>query len=236
MRKQYFRWMFIVGGIVCFSYGLFTLIYHFNHGNGLNIPSLLFLIVGALALITYGVLYLISLCEKKKKAQIKEEEKIEPIVVEQVEEKPEPVKTTKEETPVIKTERKRDYTYTRSSSRDYDTDAYVKLVGYGPVLRVNGNRIIDMRSNTYYRIQGNMVYQDGSGPVFEINGNRIKLAFGGYLYEISGSNINKTFGGFYASISGGYITTHDLKEKYEITDSLNIKQQLAVVALLFGQY
>ena len=100
--------MFLIGGIVCFSYGLFTLVYHFNHGNGLNIASLLLLIVGALALIAYGVLYLFSLSEKKKKAQINEEEKkVEPIVDEPKEEKPEPVKTTKEETPVVKTERKR---------------------------------------------------------------------------------------------------------------------------------
>ena len=76
----------------------------------------------------------------------------------------------------------------------------------------------------------------GGGPVFEINGNSIKLAFGGYLYEISGSNINKVYGGFYASISGIYIQTFDLKQKYEMTDSFNKKQMLAIAALIFGTY
>ena len=113
---------------------------------------------------------------------------------------------------------------------------YVKKVGYGPVLRVTGNRILDMRNNTYYRVQGSIVSQDGSGQAFEINGNRIRSAFGGYLYEISGSNINKVFGGFYASISGNYITLFDLSEKYETTGSLNQKQLLVVAALLFGTY
>ena len=73
----------------------------------------------------------------------------------------------------------------------------------------------------------------GSGPVFEISGNRIREAFGGYLFEISGSSINKTCGGFYASISGNYIQTYDLSEKYEMTDSFNRLQLLAIVALLF---
>ena len=113
---------------------------------------------------------------------------------------------------------------------------YVKQVGYGPLLRVEGDRIIDMRSNTYYRLENNMLMQDGYGPVFEIRGNQIKNAFGGYLYEISGSNINKTFGGFYASISGNYITLFDLSIKYEMTNQLSKKQLLAVVALLFGKY
>ena len=90
-----------------------------------------------------------------------------------------------------------------------------------------------MHSNAYYRIQGNIVYQDGSGVVYEINGKRIRSAFGSYLFEISGSNINKIFGGFYASISGGYITVHDLSEKYEMTDSFSASQLLVIAALLF---
>ena len=124
-----------------------------------------------------------------------------------------------------------------SSSSSYSVSTvYVKQVGYGPLLRVEGNRILDMRSNTYYRIEDNMVMQEGYGPVFEIRGNQIKNAFGSFLYELSGSNINKVFGGFYASISGNYITLYDLSIKYEMTDSLSKSQILAVAALLFGKY
>lgn len=108
-----------------------------------------------------------------------------------------------------------------------------KKVGYGPVLRVEEDEILDMRSNTYYRTDGNIVKRSSSGPVYEISGNRIRSAFGSYLFEISGGSVYKTFGGFYASISGGYLQTYDLSEKYEISGSLSIKQQLAVVALLF---
>ena len=93
-----------------------------------------------------------------------------------------------------------------------------------------------MRSNTYYVIEGNMVKMRGQGPIYEISGSRIRDAFGGYLYEISGSSVNKTFGGFFASIESGYLQTHDLKVKYEIPSSLNMKQKLAIVALLFGSY
>ncbi|MCR5184632.1 MAG: hypothetical protein K6C32_00925 [Bacilli bacterium] len=158
--------------------------------------------------------------------------KEEPKPIEEV--KPQPVK--KEEKPSYKTTSEhKETTYKRSSYSIYDVDdIYVKKVGYGPILRVTGNRILDMRSNTYYRLQGNMLNQEDSGPIFEINGDRIKSAFGGYLYEISGSNINKVFGGFYASISGNYIALYDLSEKYETTGSLNKKQLLIIAALLFG--
>ena len=141
-------------------------------------------------------------------------------------------------TPKVEYKPRSDVTYeSRRTSSIYDNETiYVRKVGYGPVLRVCGNRVLDMRSNTYYSIQGNFVYQDGSGPVFEISGNRIRSAYGGYLYEISGSNINKVFGGFFASISGNYITKFDSSEKYEISSSLNRAQQLTVTALLFGEY
>lgn len=113
---------------------------------------------------------------------------------------------------------------------------YVKLVGYGPLLRIEGSRILDMRNSTYYRIEGNTVMQEGYGIRYEIRGNQIRDAFGGYLYEYSGGNINKVFGGFYASVSGSYITLFDLSQKYEMTDSLSQKQILVTAALLFGKY
>lgn len=123
------------------------------------------------------------------------------------------------------------------SSSIYDSSystVYVKMVGYGPLLRVEGPRILDMRNNIYYRIEGDKVMQDGSGLRYEIRGNQIRDAFGGYLYELSGSNINKVYGGFYASISGNYITLYDSSRKFETTGSLSKKQTLVVAALLFG--
>ena len=112
----------------------------------------------------------------------------------------------------------------------------MKQVGYGPVLRIEGNRIVDMRSNTYYRIEGDRLMQEGYGIRYEIRGNAIRDAFGGFLYEYNGSSINKTFGGHYASVSGNYITVYDLSMKYEMTGDLSKKQILAVAVLLFGRY
>ena len=160
-----------------------------------------------------------------------EEEKSE--VVEPTKEDKEPssnIERKKEEIAYVPKE-KRSYF---SSSDSYVSTSYVKLIGYGPVLRVEGNRILDMRTSTYYRIENNVVNQEGYGIRYEINGNKIRDAFGSYLYEISGSNINKVFGGFYASISGNYLTLFDSSKKYEMTDSLSKKQLLIVAALLFG--
>ena len=113
---------------------------------------------------------------------------------------------------------------------------YVKRLGYGPVLRIEGDEILEMRSNTYYRIEGNYVKRSGGGPAFEISSNRIKSAYGSGLYEISGDNVSKTFGGHYAGFSGNRLQTNDLREQYECTGSLNLRQKLTVVALLFGSY
>ena len=134
---------------------------------------------------------------------------------------------------------KRDYSKPKTNRSSYDSDrgsAYISKVGEGLILRVEGNRIRDMRNNTYYRIQGNIVHQEGSGPVFEISGNRIRLAFGNYLYELSGGNLNKVYGGYFASVDGGRITKHDLSEIYEISGSLDSTQKLVVAALIFGAY
>ena len=237
MRKQHFLWTYLVLATVLTVYGGYTLIYHFRHNDKLHVLSLIFLIVGGVMFLAFLVLLFISLRKQNKATQVIEATIIEPEPEKVIEEK---VESIKEEAPVetIKTApRRSDVTYVREKVSVYDADdVYVKQVGYGPLLRVTGNRILDMRTNTYYRIQGNNVHQEGSGPVFEINGNSIRSAFGGYLYEISGSNINKVYGGFYASINGNYITLYDASEKYETTGSLNKKQMLAVAALLFGAY
>ena len=239
MRKQYLGWMILVFGIVGVAYGVSLLIYHFNHGNGLYAPALVLFIFGLVALITLVTLSLINYFQKKKiKEEPVPEEKEDVKEVKSKEEitptsKPEVKSRPKEKSEYVpKSERK---ISSSSSTRSYYS-VYIKQVGYGPIMRVDGDRILDMRNNTYYRIEGNMVKQEGYGPLFEIRGNQIKNAFGGYLYEISGSNINKVYGGFYASISGHYITLYDLSVKYEMTDSLSKNQLLAVAALLFGKY
>lgn len=234
MRRIYFSWIIAVLGIFGTVYGAYLLIYHFNHGNGLSAFSLVLLIIGIVCLLLSIPMWIISYINNKKMNDepthppVKEEPKKE--VVEQPKE--EKIETVQIQKPVRSgyVSVSNDKTYTSY----VPTTVYVKQVGYGPVLRVEGNRILDMRSNTYYRIEGNMVNQEGSGPVFEIRNNQIKSAFGGYLFELSGSNINKVYGGFYASISGNYISLYDLSMKYEVTDSLSKKQILVVAALLFG--
>ena len=236
MRRIYFSWIIAVIGIFGTVYGAYLLAYHFNHGNGLSVLSLVLLILGIVCLSLSIPMWIISYINNKKRKDeptpppVKEEPKEE--MVEQPKE--EKIELVQRQKPVHSgyVSRSDDKTYTSY----VPTTVYVKQVGYGPVLRVEGNRILDMRSNTYYRIEGNMVNQEGYGPVFEIRDNQIRSAFGGYLYELSGSNINKVYGGFYASISGNYISLYDLSMKYEMTDSLSKKQILVVAALLFGSY
>jgi hypothetical protein len=240
MRRRYFLWTIAVFGIIGTAYGASSLIYNFKKGEGLFISGLILLIIGIIALLVFLFFFSIQYVSNKNKmnAPIPSEFKEEKVIEED--------KDTKEtasfnEKSEIEQEKKREYFYKaerneRTSYRYSVSTIYVKQVGYGPILRIDGNRILDMRTNTYYRIENNMVNQEGYGPVFEISGNQIKNAFGGYLYELSGSNINKIFGGFYASISGNYITLYDLSVKYEITDSMSKNQILAVAALLFGKY
>ena len=240
MRKNSIFWAIAVFGIIGTGYGGYSVIYSYINKKEPSILAMFLLIFGGIALVGSIILLIAGFIASKKNKEdtpVEEEPKEEPIKEEITEEK-EPVTETH-----IKEELEDEVECTsRKESRNasiYDNDystIYVKLVGHGPILRIEGNRIIDMRDNTYYRIEGNMVMEEGSGPAFEIRGNQIRSAFGSYLYEISGSNINKVFGGFYASISGNYITIHDLSNKYETTGSLSKTQLLVVAALLFGRY
>ncbi|MCR5309587.1 MAG: hypothetical protein K6E21_05720 [Bacilli bacterium] len=251
MRKQRFEWSFVVLGLVLTIYGGYSLIY--NYANDKDIPGLgiAFLIVGVALLLLYFALFAISWFQKKRivpnQEQLSEQPPMEETTTEEVE-KPIEEETVEEE---ITENSKDDYdssyekytpreriAYQRNKSIYHSDDGsgYVKKVGYGSVLRIENNRILDMRTNTYYSIEGNIVSELGSGSVFEISGNRIKSTFGGYLYEISGNNVNKVYGGFYASFNGNYLQTNDLEYVYEISCSLNSKQRLVVVALLFGCY
>ena len=245
MRRQSFYWTYLVIAILCTAYGGFLLFYNLNHGKGLSIFHLIFTIVGILMLIGYGVLRYFSGKGKAEKArevtsyvEEKKEVEEEPVKEEvKVEEKPAEIKEEKKTTYTPRSDVV--YESRRKSRSHYDREninAYVRKVGYGPVLRIDDNRIYDMRYNCYYRIEGNNVLKEGYGYAYEINGNRIRETYGSYLYEISGSNINRVFGGYYASIGGNSITTFDLKERYELSDSLPSKYILVIAALLFGSY
>lgn len=243
MRRQSFVWTIIVAASVFAVYGGFMMFYNINHGKSPSVLSIVFFSIGLTLFVLFFVLYTISFFQMKKKQKdetvvvedIKKEE-LKEVEPEEKKEKPAPTK--------VETHKADDVEYVRTP-RTYETTpkervsystVYVRKVGYGPVLRVCGEQILDMRDNTYYRIQGSSVFEEGRGQAYEISGNRIRKAFGGYLYEISGSNINKIYGGFFASISGSYITTYELDEKYELSDSLTRTQLLAVVALIFGDY
>lgn len=237
MRRQSFVWTFLVLAIVLTAYGCYAVINAVVKQENIPILGLVFLIVGSAMLVLFLILLVISIIQKRNKRVVEKTIIQDEIKEEPVEEKIDEVKSDSTNKPSERTYRN-DVTYERqsSSSRSYLGSAYINKVGYGPVLRVEEEQILDMRSNTYYRLEGNIVKMSGSGPVFEISGNKIKAAFGGYLYEISGGSINKIYGGYFASISGGYIQTYNLSEKYEVSGSLTLKQQLAVAAILFGTY
>ncbi len=239
MRRQYFSWSIGVVGIIGTAYGSYLLIYHYNHGKGLFVPGLLLLIIGLVSLaffITFSISVYISKKKNKKDPEPIEVKKEEPSSEAENEKKE--VVETKQVTREYKSTPNASRTSVRyeSGSSYSSSTIYIKQVGYGPILRINGNRILDMRNNTYYRIEDNIVNQEGYGIRYEIRGNQIRDAFDGYLYELSGDNINKVFGGFYASISGNYINLYDLSAKYETTDSLSKKQILVFAALAFGKY
>lgn len=237
-RKQYIDWLAAVFGIFGTVYGAYLLVWHYNRGNGLLIPALVLLILGGVSLLFAIALLTSRFIASKKKRQEnptkpeepKEEPKPEKETEEQPVEEPKPQPTpVSERNDYVERSPRSSYSYSAPST------VYVKEMGRGPLLRIEGTRILDMRDNTYYRIEDNMVFQEGYGPRYEIRGDQIKDAFGGYLYELSGSNINKVYGGFYASVSAGYITLHDSSRKFEMTGALSRKQLLATTALLFGR-
>lgn len=242
MRRQHFQWTYMVIAIVLTAYGGFSFIYYKSRNLSIPLLGIVFLSIGITMILIYLVLYFISRYQKNHRHVVKESFE-ETTVKKEVEE----IKSIEEEKEEVKpASPKKSYsdevTYerVRTSNRSiYDNDystIYVRKTGYGPVLRVTGSEILDMRSNTYYRIEGNMVKMSGSGPVYQISGNRIRAAFGGYLYEIFGDSVSKVYGGYYASFSGNILQTNDLSERYEMDGSLSTKQKLAVVALLFGTY
>lgn len=255
MRRQHFLWTYLVLAIVATLYGSFSL---FSSAISHKEPPLLgivFLVVGASMFVLLLIAFLVGAFKKKRTPvavkEVKEDETstasseaLEATKEPQVDDEPQIGDVPKGEPSqeirqiasreVVVDDEERPV-YRRSYASD-EGSAYVRQVGHGPVLRVEGADILDMRSNTYYRIEGNTVKRAGAGLVYEISGNRIKSAFGSCLYEISGSSVNKVFGGYYASFDGNGLKTSDLRVCYEISGSLSLQQKLAIVALLFGPY
>ena len=250
MRRQHFLWTFLVFAIAAILYGGYSVFSSAASGKEPPLLGIVFLIVGASMFVFLLIAVLIEAFKKKRNpATIQQVEKeatpIVPPETFKAEAEPQVDEKPKEEEPPQETQ----VSVTREEAdedeerpiyrRSYPSDggsAYISEIGHGPVLRVDGADILDMRSNTYYRIEGNMVKRAGAGLVYEISGNRIKSAFGSYLYEISGSSVNKVFGGYYASFEGNSLKRFDLRACYEVSGSLSLRQKLAVVALLFGSY
>lgn len=244
MRRHYLPWMILVIAILLVAYGGFFSIREFNNNNSLFVSAVIACSIGGLIIILFIILSLIPAKKKKEDSstvhKIDEEEPNESIPEPRIESDSEPtsIEISKEnKRPTINRSETTDRSVRPKIERSsYSSSGYVKRIGYGPVLEIRGNRIRDMRDNTYYRIESGFVYSDSGGLAFEISGNRIRNAFGGPLYEISGSNINNVFGGYFASYDGDRITKHDSSEIYETTCSLNRSLLLLIAALLFGGY
>lgn len=239
MRSQRIVWTYHVLAILFITYGVFFAIRTYNVSLTHFIIAIVAMSLGVLMLLVYYIFYLIA----KKKRDNAKQQVIDQTPIE-VEPKQEEVK---EEKPVEEAPKKvvsNDVTYVRKSKpvSRYDTpddssysSGYVKQVGYGPVLEINGGRIRDMRRNVYYRVEGNRVYIEGSGLAYEISGGVIRTITGNQLYQMSGNSIYRVYGGFFASISGNYITKYDSSEKYETTCQLSNKMMLVVAVLVFGE-
>lgn len=256
MRKNRLPWSIAAFGFVTVAYGTYSLVSHLKNDEEIFLPGLLMLIAGALALLTLLVLILIDAFKRIRNKELienpikedsyeevieeeKEEEKHiseNPINIDEQEIEDEEINSTDEDDEEEEEEFTSSYTRSYSSSSYSYSTIYVKEIGYGPVLRIDGSHILDMRNNVYYHVENNIVIQDGYGPEFEIRGNQTKDVYGSYLFEISGNNINKVFDGFYDSISGNYITLFDSSRKFETTESLSRNQILIIAALLFGRY
>ena len=248
MRRERAEWSYVVLSILMCAYGGSLFFYNLQGGGSFPTGFLILFIIGIIFILAYIFYRIYRINNNRfvkknmssKPIKIEKEEIKEDKVIEVKEEPKEVKEDVIEEKPQIEKVAKRDYEYVRESTPSFYRrpvrTIYVNRMGYGPVLRLDGNRIYDMRNGTYYIIEDDYVKQEGYGPVYEISSNRIREAYGSYLYELSGSNINKVYGGYFASVSGYTIVTHDSSQRYEFDDSLSSKQILAVAALLFGRY
>ena len=150
MRRINFWWTYLVGCIVCIAYGGGTLIYHFSKGNGLSVHALILLIIGGVCLVIFLVLYIVSLIQKKTQAS--EQQEPAPEIVEDVnneepvEEEPQEVSSQSDDVDYAHIEHINPTNIShRPSSSNGGRTIYVKKVGYGPVLRFEGDRILSLQ-------------------------------------------------------------------------------------------
>ena len=107
--------MIAVFGIFGTAYGTHLVIYHYKNGNGLNVPSLMLLIFGGLALVFSVALYISILIQnKKKESQVHHTESIEEKNEESAKEETKPVVNAK---PV----EKREYEYRPREKASYSS-------------------------------------------------------------------------------------------------------------------
>ena len=244
MRKERLLWQILVASILLVAYGGFFVFYEYGKNQALFVSALIALGVG----LTMLTLFLIGKYRSKKKGN--DEAPVEPSEAPKEEPSPDPIPepapkpiSSQEEQPeeervdIAPVARRPRQAASRPQAVHYASSStvYVKQLGYGPVIEIRGTRVRDMRNNTYYHLEGGNVYEEGRGIVYQIYGNCIKSIHGSPLYELSGSNINRVFGGYYASYQGGYITSHDLSKRFEVTDSLPKPLVLFVAVLIFGE-
>ena len=243
MRRQQISWTYNVIAILLIIYGTYFLIREFNNRGTLFISSIIALSIGVFLFLLRLILSSIG-----KNKTTKEDKPSNPVIDDENIYQESASYTPKENkiSDINKKEYKSNkssntyeesnYYRKKSSSSNSYYNSYIKRVGYGPVLEINGNRIRDMQNNIYYRIEGNDVYSDYGGLAYIINGKRIRSAYGQELYEVSGSGIYKVFGGYFASIDGSYISRVDTLEKYEYDSNLDYKYILVAAVILFGEY
>lgn len=172
MKRLGFYWGFLALAIVLVAYGGYSFLDNLGAGREVPLLGKAFLIAGILLLLAFFTLLLVGFIQKKKNAKketLKPEEKVE-----EPQQSEEEVGAEAKEAPVEEKDiapkdshalsEKVGYVRREPISRFQGGSAYVKKVGYGPVLRVEEDEIVDMRSNTYYRIEGNMVKTLGGGP------------------------------------------------------------------------
>ena len=234
--------MYLVLAILLLAYGGFTAFREYDKNQTAFIIGVVGLCLGGAMLLVYLILFLVSKAQKKAMtpeiAATKGPDILETIP-EEKEEEPEivfPAPKEERETPKpASADREPVYRPGRSVyERTEYGSCYVSLVGRGPILEVDGNRIRDMRNGRYYRIESNRIYSE-SGLVYEIYGNRIRTISGNQLYEKSGDTINKVFDGYFASISGNRLAKYDNSVILEFSGRLSDYQILLIAVLAFGE-
>ena len=249
MRRQSIAWTYLVISVLLILYGGYFVISGNKYGGNIYVSAIIALSIGSIMMLIFLILSTIDRINNKKdekNKKVQEENKIveEEFTIENEVETPkekviEEKKSEPEEIKVVESPKPSSPSYSRSikkenMSRPYY--GYISELGVGPIIDINGFRIRDMRSNTYYRLESNCVYSDYGGLVYVIEGNVIRSVGRGYLYEISGGDVYKVYGGYFASFSGNHISLYDNSKIYEYGGGMSIELKLVITVILFGEY